>query len=275
MYDSMLMRAIRSVIPTMLFSVGASVLLAAFGMPLIGVQPNWQHFALAVVFPAVIAPLVGLPRAFAISRLKQAQRELERLARTDSLSGLMNRRAFFERADEIFALPPTRPIALLMIDVDDFKAINDNHGHEFGDGVIRAVATTIMDTVVGAVPPLSGISAPVIARFGGEEFVVLIGGLDEMALLRLADEVRGAVEKFVRLEVAMSMVATVSVGATLREPGQDIDAVLRTADAALYEAKRAGRNCVRLAAWAGSDATLAPGLPGASTRTRKRALDAA
>lgn len=258
---------------TLAAAVGALVL-ASIGIPLVESEAGWRHFILVFGIVMLLAPLLSLPRALTKERLLETQRELERLARTDPLTGLMNRRAFFEQAKRILASCGSAPIGLMMIDVDHFKAINDAHGHEFGDEALRGIAATIADTVGTAALPEAG--EALVARLGGEEFAVLVAGFDEHAAMQLAEQIRGNVEwAFAHHDLPPAAV-TVSVGVTARADGQNVDAALRAADAALYEAKRAGRNRVRFAGAASQAApTLVPQLPVVSVRARKRAVDAA
>ena len=279
MADQYYLRIARYVASSTLAGAIGAVVLAWIGIPLIGIPLEWRHLALVLGIVAMLVPILSLPRALTKERLRETKAELERLAHIDPLSGLLNRRAFFEHANEIFALPVSAaaPIGLLMIDADDFKSINDKHGHAGGDAVIRSIAATIVDTVGEATGYAGMAGARLIARIGGEEFVVLVEGFDEKSLTRLADDIRIDIQKFIRGDDGNPAV-TVSIGVTIRQQGQDPDAALRVADAALYDAKRGGRNrvCFSAAAQAGQpSATLVPELSGAAIRSRKRAVEAA
>ena len=177
-------------------------------------------------------------------QLREANALLSELSFRDSLTGLYNRRHF----DEVFdtewrrSLRTGRPLALLMIDVDCFKALNDNYGHQRGDECLREVARVLEEQ------PRRG--HDIVARFGGEEFAVLLPGADVPGALRIAHSVRGAVEAL-QLEHRHSRVGdfvTVSVGVCSRIPRQEESAsdLLYEADMALYLAKQLGRNRVEL-----------------------------
>jgi diguanylate cyclase (GGDEF)-like protein len=276
---ALLRQAAPSVFATTWVVVALSVSMLTVGYFVAGSTPSPRALLFATLIPAVLVPLFHLPQVIAHIRLKDMQRELEQLASFDSLTGLLNRRVFFSRADAILAATDAseRPVGVLMADVDHFKAINDQHGHLFGDDAIRAVASTLVDAVADATQADSG--QRLIARFGGEEFVVLIEGVGRERLLAIAESVRNDIAKYLPLHLAAPLTATISIGATVRDAGQDIDTVLRAADAALYDAKRAGRNCVRYGSVheaRGHDAaTLVPEIPAGPVRARKRAADAA
>ena len=177
-------------------------------------------------------------------QLREANALLSELSIRDSLTGLYNRRRF----DEVFdtewrrSLRTLRPLALLMIDVDAFKALNDTYGHQRGDECLREIARVIEEQ------PRRG--HDIVARFGGEEFAVLLPGSDVPGALRIAHNIRRAVEDL-RLEHRESKICqwvTVSVGVCSRTPriGEAPGDILYEADMALYLAKQLGRNRVEL-----------------------------
>ncbi|HSM91758.1 MAG TPA: GGDEF domain-containing protein [Anaeromyxobacteraceae bacterium] len=175
------------------------------------------------------------------------QRKLVEGALQDPLTGLYNRRMLDERLEVELAAAKRhdRLVALLMVDVDRFKAINDAHGHLAGDEVLRMVARTLRATVR---------QEDLVARFGGEEFVVVAPetGLD--GARQLGERVRHAVERSRCVWQDRELSVTVSVGATVSAPpaelvpGEAATALLDAADRALYRAKQDGRNRVAAAA---------------------------
>ena len=194
---------------------------------------------LAATIPAVMVPLTIYPMAMTNQRLRRTRSKLEQLAHTDVLTGLPNRRAFFEHAQRVFAAPSVtgEPVAVLMIDVDHFKAINDAHGHEAGDDVLRSVATGIRDAVADAGP-----TDWTVARIGAEEFAVLTEGLGEAAAGRLAERICHTARQLRHTHSAATFSATISVGVALRTGETSIDVLLRRADDAAYLAKQSGRD---------------------------------
>lgn len=179
-------------------------------------------------------------RLRAAERLADMQRELIRLATTDALTGMFNRRAFFDRAATLCERAQSgAPLAAIMADLDHFKRINDTHGHAAGDEVLRAVAGALMS------------EGALVGRLGGEEFALLVeGGLAEKAAAvaeRLRDKITG-----LRFGIG-SLTLTCSFGVSQWRAGDSIDRLLQRADVALYEAKVAGRNRVIAAERAASD----------------------
>ncbi len=169
----------------------------------------------------------------------ELRRELERQASTDPLTGLMNRRRFLEVCEgEIYrAARFGRPVALAMFDLDYFKRINDTHGHAVGDLCLRAFVGAIQANVR---------QTDTLARFGGEEFTLLMPETDLDAATALCDRLRAAVARATVTTTRTSITFTVSVGVTACDPHEtSIDPALARADTALYAAKNKGRNQVR------------------------------
>ena len=168
----------------------------------------------------------------------EANERLALLAATDPLTGLANRRRFDEALDE--ACRPEarrdRPLCLAMLDADHFKRLNDRHGHLVGDAVLRAVA--------GRLAVRTRRPGELAYRFGGEEFVALLPGLDLDAAEAWAERVRSEVAVGVMERDGIEI--TLSVGIALAPAGGRVDpaGLVSAADAALYEAKRAGRDRV-------------------------------
>jgi diguanylate cyclase (GGDEF)-like protein len=184
----------------------------------------------AVSLAALLALLLGL----LAWRHQRTSRTMHALAMTDELTGLPNRRAVLAKLAEL--LESGRNCALMIVDIDHFKAINDQHGHLVGDDVLRAVS--------GAVAKV--LRAPMVAgRLGGEEFLLLLPESDLEAATQVAEQVRIAVEAIETSRRANGRPLSVSAGVALAypQPGGVADA-LRRADEALYAAKAAGRNRV-------------------------------
>lgn len=188
--------------------------------------------------------------AIDVSELKEAQnalaeahaelslktRELERLVATDDVTGLSNRRRLYDA----LALETERagryqsPVSLLMIDVDRFKLVNDNFGHQVGDRTLRAMA----EILCGGVRKLD-----MAGRWGGEEFMVICPNTTASDAMVLAEKLRGAVETH---EFPVIGGITCSFGVAQLRQGEGLEKLFGRADAALYRAKEAGRNRVEL-----------------------------
>lgn len=167
-------------------------------------------------------------------RIAERTRDLEALARTDLLTGLFNRR----KLDEALAEAAERaersgvPLSLILGDVDNFKSVNDRHGHTIGDQVLVAFAALLR----GAVRP-----DDILGRWGGEEFMLLCPATDLAAATGLAERLRQRVEGTALPEVGTR---TCSFGVATLAPGESTDSLVARADAALYRCKRTGRNRV-------------------------------
>ncbi|AKJ28935.1 diguanylate cyclase [Caldimonas brevitalea] len=177
--------------------------------------------------------------------LEEANRRLEQLSLTDALTGLANRRRFSDALDAewLRGLRNRTPLGLALIDIDFFKPYNDHYGHQGGDACLQLVAK--------ALGTGRRRGSDLVARYGGEEFVLLLPDTDLVNTHMVAERVRAAVEALTEphLKSPLGRV-TISVGVAATVPAADIKpgALIETADAALYEAKRSGRNCVVKAA---------------------------
>ena len=176
-------------------------------------------------------------RLRAAERVVSMQRELMRLATTDPLTSLANRRAFFEGASVTCAKAEAGvPFSALLVDIDHFKLVNDTYGHGIGDEAIRGTAHEI-----AAAGGLAG-------RLGGEEFATLLEGRDLPEALEIAEQLRKRIAELYFKTERGSLALTCSIGVSEWQQGDTIDDLLRRADMALYAAKTAGRNRVVAAA---------------------------
>lgn len=183
--------------------------------------------------------VVGLAADAAIA-IENAQLfgEVQQLAITDELTGLYNRRHFFELAEREFdrARRYGRPLATIMLDVDHFKQVNDTYGHAVGDQVLRALAKRCRENVR---------DVDLLARYGGEEFIVLLPESTLEGAYEVAQRLCGCVAEVPLESGRGSLTVTISVGvAAITQDCVDLETLLNRADAALYAAKRSGRNRV-------------------------------
>lgn len=216
----------------------------------------------------VIAPLVRA-RVRTQLKIKRLSDELRRIATEDPLTGVANRRRFDTLVLRELAIAQRsgQPLALMMVDIDQFKAYNDHYGHPAGDGCLRAVAAA----VAGACQRPTDL----VARIGGEEFAVLLGQTSMAASATVASRILNAVMALdlphrgvgpkARVSVSVGVGVATLAGAAPAEPVPDLtrtrDALMASADASLYEAKRSGRNraCALQMADEGQHGVLFPG----------------
>ena len=189
--------------------------------------------------------VIGMKLAKHVGLRQSSEREFAKLARIDGLTGVMNRRSF----DEVFrkawltAASSTKPLSLLLLDVDHFKAFNDTYGHPAGDTCLQIVASAMIETVYKP--------ADRVARYGGEEFAVLLPDTGEASAQIVAERIRMAIEDLALPNKASSVqpTLTVSIGVATHNPGVGNTSTtadfLSDADRALYKAKFLGRNQVQ------------------------------
>jgi len=173
--------------------------------------------------------------------LQIANQHLEELASLDGLTGLANRRGFDRQLEHEWrcASEKSRPLAMMMIDIDHFKLFNDRYGHVRGDACLRAVGETLSLVTLE--------EAVIVARYGGEEFALLLPGLDVARTAALAEEARRAIEDLlIAHDEAPCGFVTISIGVDAVIPTKDQSSaeLVEGADGALYAAKRRGRNAV-------------------------------
>jgi diguanylate cyclase (GGDEF)-like protein/PAS domain S-box-containing protein len=204
---------------------------------------TWRDFEVVgknLLHDAAIGGLVVNLRD--VSERKRLMAELERLSETDALTNTLNRRGFLKLAEREFdmARDAARPLTVVMVDVDRFKGVNDAFGHAAGDMVLAMVAERCRQGIR---------RADILARFGGEEFIILLTDTPiETAhgiIGRLREEIAGSRVTTIRGEIGV----TASFGlATVTPHAHDLETAIRLADEALYEAKNAGRDCIKMRA---------------------------
>jgi diguanylate cyclase (GGDEF)-like protein len=191
----------------------------------------------SLVLPVVLGGPVMFYTQLRSAQLAEANRRLEALAATDWLTDCLNRRAFTTRVDAALGRPDAGPNALLVIDADHFKAVNDRFGHHQGDEVLQLIARAIRANVR---------EGDLVGRLGGEEFGVFMAGSNDLVALYVGERIRAAVNTlFVRSE-GIAQRLSVSIGGATCEGGIGFAELFRVADRRLYEAKRQGRNQVLL-----------------------------
>jgi diguanylate cyclase (GGDEF)-like protein len=184
---------------------------------------------------------LGAPASLALGReeLRERTRDLAHQATIDGLTGLFNRRYFETRLEQEIQRQRRQfdELSLLMVDLDNFKDLNDTQGHLVGDRVLREVADILRRAVR---------IFDVCARYGGEEFVILMPGANAPTALRIAERIRRQVEQHFAsgLRSGSPVSPTVSVGVSSAQPSTTRETLIAQADSALFQAKGAGKNVV-------------------------------
>jgi diguanylate cyclase (GGDEF)-like protein len=180
--------------------------------------------------------LATISTAFILLALAKERAELRHktAATKDPLTGLANRRSFFQEAARLMQTS-NRPVALLMIDLDHFKSINDQFGHTLGDEVLRIFAKTASANLR---------PSDLVGRLGGEEFAILLPAASHEVAWLVAERLRCAFAAAAATVDGVPIHATASIGLSILDPGQDMSALLDRADQALYRAKAGGRDRV-------------------------------
>ncbi len=224
------------------FAIGWTplLLLTVLGsLQMYGVLAEWtgsnEAALVAAAFEALVLTAGLADRAATVRRDRDIAREL---ADTDPLTGALNRRAIADRLAALDAQGPVAPLAVLFCDLDRFKHLNDTLGHAEGDRALRTVA----DTLRSELRP-----EHLLGRFGGEEFILLLPGVDLDSARTVAERLRERIAAVGYPPRFGPLPLTISIGLTVRADRESLEAALSRADAAVYAAKRAGRNCVRIA----------------------------
>jgi len=208
-----------------------------------GLEPRamQQAFTSAIVMPLLVAPPLFLFMTLKIVALRCANRRLSRDASTDSLTDVLNRGAFAREIDRFLEVgsPCGQRGALLVIDADNFKSINDRFGHHHGDEALTIIARSIRAILR---------SGDLVGRLGGEEFGVFLPGVDMDTATSLAERIRKAINLAVFAPTGQASQLSVSVGGAVFETGIGFTDLFRQADRSLYQAKRFGRNRVEVVA---------------------------
>ncbi len=178
-----------------------------------------------------------------VTELKQYLDNVKKEATTDSLTGIANRKAFDNAISEkaVMATASKEPMVLMMLDIDHFKKFNDTYGHQTGDQVLRLVARTLVGNIKGH---------DIAARFGGEEFAIILPATPLAAGLKVAEALRRHVEQKELVNKSSNEklgTITISIGIAEYRPDESITDFIERADVALYQAKNAGRNRVQSA----------------------------
>lgn len=206
----------------------------SYALEVLGIAPTDGTLVFLLILQALMLVIVWMlyRQQLRLTQLLQVE------ARTDSLTQIPNRRYFFEMLESNLALAGRhhQPLSLFIIDLDNFKQINDHYGHAAGDKVLRKVTALLAHDIRGG---------DCIGRIGGEEFCVQLPLTSIHAAHVLAERIRQRVESIPFPDISPDLRVTCSIGLAAFQPGISADALVELADNALYEAKAAGKNCVR------------------------------
>ncbi len=209
------------------FSLVATILLCM----LIDARLMAAAIPVAIVIPLTIVPFIGRIAIATRQQLNQANEKLQFLATHDSLTGLSNRRGFFERARRLLAKSDRTLYGLMILDIDQFKLFNDQNGYTAGDTVLRTIAGILVDHA----PPNS-----CLCRFAGEEFILLCALSNRSDIRTLATSIQRAVAATPIYVSNNSVSVSVSVGAALSRYPDILDGMLQDAEKALADAQQNG-----------------------------------
>jgi diguanylate cyclase (GGDEF)-like protein len=184
-----------------------------------------HHESLMTLVAAICAPHIDVVR-------------LARLSQVDPLTGSLNRRGFDDAFPEVEARPGfVDPLSVVMVDIDHFKEINDELGHAMGDEVLKHVAARLGEALR---------AGDAVVRYGGEEFLLILPGVDCQQAARVAERARELVQRYPAIVAGRRIDVTVSLGVAQRRPGESRSSVIERADQAMYTAKRSGRDRVEV-----------------------------
>jgi diguanylate cyclase (GGDEF)-like protein len=227
---------LRSTLMLTFLSVLFSLLLTGAIGSLTGRKSSQVSLWVAIIVPAIIAPIYSVPFLRLLIRLDGAENRLRELSRRDVLTGLFNRAHFIELAEREMerTLRYGEPFSIAILDIDEFGRVNDLHGHSAGDKLLQAVGEACLRNLR---------QTDVVARFGGDEFALLLPNTGEKSVRacveRICKTLAGASIPFYGQELRF----TVSAGAaTYDKSCTELDMILQQADKALCQAKRSGKN---------------------------------
>ncbi|MBX3576889.1 MAG: GGDEF domain-containing protein [Rhizobiaceae bacterium] len=195
-------------------------------------------FGVFLIYPLIRTQVKEEGKLRAMTESLSARSEtLQQAALTDSLTGMQNRRYFDDALKEYLAefRRIDKPVGLMILDLDHFKQVNDTHGHDVGDEVLRAVSNCLKDMTR---------YHDVVARLGGEEFAVVAPNMDGDLLMKLAERIRKAIAGMAIVSGNVRLKITTSVGLAVWDGRETADQFYRRADTMLYQAKKLGRNRV-------------------------------
>lgn len=241
MFREMVVRIglVKGVLLATVLATSSSVLFTWMIMAWKGMGLNEIALTISILAPATIAPFLFWPLFSAFITIDHMEREMRRLAMVDELTNIMNRRAFLNNAEYAVSLANRNrmELALVYLDLDNFKAINDVHGHAAGDIALREFASTVSNMVR---------KSDLFGRLGGEEFALVMTGADKAAARRFVEKLLAEIRGNVIAIPGNAIHITASAGLSFLGIGENktLAQLLGQANMALHQAKHVGKNCL-------------------------------
>ncbi len=231
---------IRTRVQLAIFTLGwtvlAVLLCGALAFIVLDLTPSPRSLGLALAVPCVVVLLLALLSGRTIMKLHHVSQKLQHAVDHDALTSTVTRQIFFQHLQN---LAPEAATSILMVDIDQFKTINDNHGHFVGDIVLREVAHRLVNNTR---------QNDLVARFGSEEFIILLPDTNRAEAAIVAERMRATVCRTPIRTSVSKISATVSIGIGHTTNSSNAQTALQEADDALYSAKSTGCNLVKTAA---------------------------
>lgn len=228
----------KSVILITIIAILVSRVVSELAFLIYNIQPGAIGWALSITIPSILTPIFSYGNLKLIYELEELRQQIQAMANTDELTGVSNRRFFLELAERELARAnrSRQPLSLILLDLDNFKRINDTFSHLCGDYVLQRVSQCCQ----------AGLRrSDVFARYGGEEFILLLPDSPAEQALECAERFRQIVAGCEIVYAGTPIPTTASFGVTTWQgEDQDLGMLLRSADQALYQAKDAGKNTV-------------------------------